>query len=63
VFFLVAGFFLIRLILKNSVPVLYSFLKWLIAYASRAFTGAETRYAPIEKELLAAVYGMEKFYQ
>ena len=34
-----------------------------LAYASRAFTGAETRYAQIEKELLAVVWGLEKFHQ
>ncbi|XP_041483070.1 uncharacterized protein K02A2.6-like [Lytechinus variegatus] len=34
-----------------------------IAYASRAMTDAETRYAQIEKELLAMTYGCEKFHQ
>ena len=30
-------------------------------YANRALTDPETRYAQIEKELLAVVYGLEKF--
>ena len=34
-----------------------------LAYASRALTETETRYAQIEKELLAIVYGCEKFHQ
>ena len=34
-----------------------------IAFASRALTDTETRYAQIEKELLAIVYSLEKFYQ
>ncbi len=41
-------------LLQNGQPV---------AYASRALTDTETRYAQIEKELLAVVYGMEKFHQ
>jgi len=32
-----------------------------VAYASRALTPTETQYAQIEKELLAVVYGVEKF--
>ena len=32
-----------------------------IAYASRALTDPETRYAQIEKKLLVVVYGLEKF--
>ena len=33
-----------------------------VAYTSRAQTDPETRYAQIEKELLAVVYGLEKFH-
>jgi len=33
-----------------------------IAFASRALTTCEVGYAPIEKELLAVVYGMERFH-
>ena len=34
-----------------------------VAYASRALRDPETRYAQIEKELLAIIYGLEKFDQ
>ena len=34
-----------------------------IAYASSALTKTEQNYAQIEKELLAVVFGMEKFHQ
>ena len=34
-----------------------------VAYASRALTDPETRYAQIEKELLANVFSVEKFHQ
>ena len=34
-----------------------------IAFASRALTSAETRYAQIEKELLSVVFSLEKFHQ
>lgn len=34
-----------------------------IAFASRALTNTETRYAQIEKEMLAVVFGLERFHQ
>ena len=41
-------------LLQNQKPV---------AYASRALTDTETRYAQIEKEMLAVVFSLEKFNQ
>ena len=34
-----------------------------VSYASRAMTDAQKRYAMIEKELLAVVFGCERFHQ
>ena len=34
-----------------------------IAYAIRALSGTETRYGQIAKELLAVIFGLEKFHQ
>ena len=34
-----------------------------VAYASRALTDTEQRYAQIEKEMLAIVFSLEKFHQ
>ena len=34
-----------------------------VSYASRAMTDTQNRYTMIEKELLAIVFGCERFYQ
>lgn len=34
-----------------------------VAYASRALTDTETRYAQIKKEMLAVIFGLEHFHQ
>ncbi|PIK62480.1 hypothetical protein BSL78_00577 [Apostichopus japonicus] len=34
-----------------------------VAYTSRALTDPETRYAQIEKELLAVIFGLERFHE
>ena len=34
-----------------------------VCYASRALTDTETRYAPIESEMLAVVFACRKFHQ
>ena len=34
-----------------------------IAYASKSLTATQQRYTPIEKEMLAAVFGCQRFYQ
>ena len=34
-----------------------------IAYASRALTDTETKYAQIERELLSVILGLERFHQ
>ena len=40
-------------LLQNDIP---------IAYASRSLSDTETRYAQIEREMLAMVFGLEKFH-
>ena len=35
----------------------------LIAYASKYLTAMQQRYAPIEQEMLAVVFGCQRFYQ
>ena len=47
-------------ILAQEDPNLKSFR--VVSYASRACTDAERRYAPIERECLAATWGTEKYH-
>ena len=47
-------------ILAQEDPNVKSFR--VVSYASRACTDAERKYAPIERECLAATWGTEKYY-
>ena len=50
----------LSVILAQEDPNLKSFR--VVSYASRACTDAERRYAPIERECLAAIWGTEKYH-
>ncbi|KAF2904826.1 hypothetical protein ILUMI_01349 [Ignelater luminosus] len=48
---------------KDGLPAVLLQNKMPCAYASKAMTGAQKRYAQIEKELLAILFACEHFYQ
>ena len=48
--------------LKSGIGACLLQEKKPVAYASRALTPIETMYVPIEKELLAIVFGLERFH-
>ena len=48
---------------SDSATARWRMAAYVVAYASRAMTSAETRYAQIEKELLCIMFACERFHQ